>query len=67
MTILEKTMKNEDMFGGVLPTLDLNIWVADNNRIMFSFFEKAMVSPLVLHKRSAMPDGIRKATLNQGW
>ena len=24
-----------------------------------------MVSPLVLHKRSAMPEGLRRATLNQ--
>ena len=24
-----------------------------------------MVSPMVLHKRSAMPEGVRRATLNQ--
>ena len=59
---LKLTMENESMFGGVLPTLDLNIWISESNEILYSFFEKAMVSPLVLHKRSAMPEGI---TLNQ--
>ena len=48
-----------------LPTLDLKIWVADDNTIMYLFFEKEMVSPMVLHKRSAMPEGVRRATLNQ--
>ena len=62
---LKLTMENESMFGGVLPTLDLNIWISESNEILYSFFEKAKVSPLVLHKRSAMPEGIRRATLNQ--
>ena len=53
------------MFGGVLPTLDLEMWVSETNKILFSFFEKKMVSPMVLHKRSAMPEGVRRATLNQ--
>ena len=62
---LELTMETEEMFGGVLPTLDLKLWVSSRNRIMFSFFEKAMVSTMVLHKRSAIPEGVRRATLNQ--
>ena len=53
------------MFGGVLPTLDLVIWVDEYNNTIYSFYEKPMVSPMVLHKRSAMPEGIRRATLNQ--
>ena len=43
---------------------DLNIWISESNEVLYSFFEKAMVSPLVLHNRSAMPEGIRRATLN---
>ena len=35
------------------------------NRILFSFFEKSMVSSMVLHKMSAIPEGVRRATLNQ--
>ena len=53
------------MFNSVLPTLDLVIWVSDTNKVMFSFYKKEMVSPMVLHKRSAMPEGVRRATLNQ--
>ena len=64
-TWLELTMETEDMFNGVLPTLDLQLWVSSGNRILFSFFEKAMVSAMVLHKRSAIPEGVRRATLNQ--
>ena len=59
------TMEHEEMFNGVLPTLDLIIWVSSGNKVMFSFYEKEMVSPMVLHKRSAMPEGVRRATLNQ--
>ena len=63
------TMETEEMFEDKkLPTLDIKIWVEveDNvNVIKFEFFEKEMVSPMVLHRRSAMPEGIRRATLNQ--
>ena len=63
------TMETEEMFRDKkLPTLDVKIWVEveDNiNRILFIFFEKEMVSPMVLHKRSAMREGIRRDTLNQ--
>ena len=60
------TMETEDMFvDRKLPTLDIKIWVTVDNIILFTFFEKEMVSPMVLHKRSAMPEGIRRATLNQ--
>ncbi len=61
---LRLTLEHEDMFGGVLPTLDLVIWVDEYNNTIYSFYEKPMVSPMVLHKRSAMPEGIRSATLN---
>ena len=59
------TMETEDMFNGVLPTLDLEIWVRDDNKILYQYFEKTMVPNMVLHRRSAMPEGTRRATLNQ--
>ena len=62
---LRLTMEHEGMFNGVLPTLDLVIWVSMDNKVLYKFFEKEMVSPMVLHKRSAMPEGVRRATLNQ--
>ena len=62
---LRLTMEHEGMFGGVLPTLDLILWVNGQNKTVYSFFEKPMASNMVLHKRSAMPEGVRRATLNQ--
>ena len=59
------TMETEDMFGGVLPTLDLEIWVRDDNKVLFKYYKKPMVPNMVLHRRSAMPEGTRRATLNQ--
>ena len=53
------------MFNGVLPTLDLEIWVRDDKKILYQYFENAMVPNMVLHRRSAMPEGTRRATLNQ--
>ena len=58
---LRLTMENESMMGFCQPW---NILVSETNEILYSFFEKAMVSPLVLHKRSAMPEGIRRFTKN---
>ena len=29
------TMENEEMFNGVLPTLDLEIWVRNDNKILY--------------------------------
>ena len=62
---LTLTMETEDMFQGVLPTLDLEIWVTCNNEVLFQYYEKSMVPITVLHKRSAMPENTRRATLNQ--
>ena len=43
----------------------MKIWVTANNIIMVMFFEKEMGSPMVLHRRSAIPEGIKRAKLNQ--
>ena len=37
------TMETEDMFGGVLPSLDLAIWVREDNKVLFQYYEKPMV------------------------
>ena len=62
---LSLTMETEDMFGGWLPTLNLEIRILDNNKFMFFYFEKATIPNMVLHRRSAMPEATRRATLNQ--
>ena len=59
------TMETVDDFGGKLPTLDLNIWVRDDNVIVYIFYQKPMASSMVIQKRSAMPENMRVATLNQ--
>ena len=53
------------MFGGMLPTLDLQIWVRPDNKVLFKYFEKTMTPITVLHARSAIPESTRRATLNQ--
>jgi hypothetical protein len=56
---------NENMFNGVLATLDLDIGIREDKKVLFQYFEKSLVPNMVLHSRSAMPEGTRRATLNQ--
>ena len=53
---LSLTMETEVDFNGVLPTLDLSIWVREDNKTMYIFFSKPMASNMVLQRRSAMPE-----------
>ena len=60
------TMESQDDFGdGTLPTLDLRVWVREDNKVMYSFYEKPMSSNQVIQKASAMPENMRMSTLNQ--
>ena len=52
-------------FNGVLPTLDLIIWVGDDNKILYKFYQKPMCSNMVLQRGSAMPENMKVASLNQ--
>ena len=62
---LNLTMETEDMFGGALPTLDLELWVREDNKVLYRYFEKSMIPDMVVHRRSAIPESNRRATLNQ--
>ena len=62
---LNFTMESVDDFEGKLPTLDLSIWIREDNIILYIFFQKPMASSMVIQKRSAMPENMRVATLNQ--
>jgi hypothetical protein len=54
------TMESGDDFpDGRLPTLDLNIWVGEDNVTRYIFFEKPMASSMVIQRRSAMPENIQ--------
>ena len=62
---LRFTMECIDDFGGKLPTLDLSIWVMEDNTVVYIFYEKQMASSMVIQKRSAMPENMRMSSLNQ--
>ena len=51
-------------FEGVLPTLDLVIWVGDNNQVLYRYYQKPMASNMVLQRGSAMPENMKVASLN---
>ena len=48
-----------------LPTQDLKIWVSEDNKCLYTFFEKPTATNQVIHKESAMPENMRVSTLNQ--
>ena len=53
-------------FGGVLPSLDLNIWVREeDNRTMYTFYEKPMASDMTIQREAAMPENMKISSLNQ--
>ena len=33
------SMETEDMFQGVLPTLDLELWVTESNLVMYQYYD----------------------------
>ena len=59
------TMETEIMFDGTLPTLDLQLWVNRENKVVYKYYEKPTTPATVLHARSAIPEATRRATLNQ--
>ena len=63
---LNLTMESILDFDGVLPTLDLTIWTREeDNKTMFLFYTKPMSSNTVLQRKSAMPENMKVASLNQ--
>ena len=63
---LNLTMESILDFEGVLPSLDLAIWTREeDNKTMFLFYSKPMRSNTVLQWKSAMPENMKVASLNQ--
>ena len=62
---LKLTMESVLDFDGVLPTLDLIIWVGDDDKILYKFYQKPMCSNMVLQRGSAKPENMKVASLNQ--
>jgi hypothetical protein len=46
-------------------TLSLEIWVTNDNKVVYQYYEKSMTPYIVLHMRSAMLESTRRSTLNQ--
>ena len=64
---LTMTMDTADDFNGVLPTLDLELWVRvrEDNKTMYSFYGKQMSSNMVIQRSNSMPENMLVASLNQ--
>ena len=45
------TLESVDDFIGVSPTLDLSIWVREDNKTMYKFFQKPIASNMVLQRQ----------------
>ena len=64
-SFLKLTMESEIDFGGTLPSLDLTLWVRDvDNKTLYAFYEKPMVTNMMIQRRSAMPENMLMSTLN---
>ena len=62
-TFLKLTMESCMDFDGVLPTLDLIIWVRkEDNKTMYSFYSKPMASSKVLQSDFEMPENMKVTT-----
>ena len=59
------TMETEDEFGGKLPTLDLQLWVREDNKTMYLYYEKPMSSNMVIQRSSSMSENMLVSSLNQ--
>ena len=65
-SFLKLTMESCLDFDGVLPTLDLIIWVRkEDNKTLYSFYSKPMASSKVLQSDGAMPENMKVTPLNQ--
>ena len=62
---LTLTMESVDDYNGVLPTLDLSLWVRWENKTMFKFYQKPMASNMVMQRRSSMPENMKISSLTQ--
>merc|ERR1740123_672475 len=62
---LKFEMEHEEMFPeNKLPTLDFKMWMEDN-RIMYSFYQKEVANKAVINKISALSENVKVASLTQ--
>ena len=62
---LKFEMEHQEMFPeNKLPTLDFKMWVEDN-KIMYSFYQKEVANKAVINKLSALSENVKVASLTQ--
>ena len=62
---LKFEMEHEEMFPEKkLPTLDFKMWMEDN-KIMYSFYQKEVANKAVINKLSALSENVKVASLTQ--
>ena len=54
----------EEYQDGCLPTLDLNIWVGEDNQVNWKFFEKPTTTSVTVQMRSAYEENSKQKTLS---
>ena len=65
MNFLKMTMETAlDFEDRMLPTLDTKLWIREDNKVMYLFFEKKMASNQALQKDTAMPENQKMSSLN---
>ena len=64
-TDLQWTYEHQEMYADQsVPTLDANLKVQDNCLILFTFFQKSMAKQSVIHRKSAMGENVKIASLS---
>ena len=62
---LKFEMETPTMFeNGRLPTLDFELWTV-GERILYSFYQKPMANKLLIHRKSALGENVKVASLTQ--
>ena len=64
---LKFKMEHEEMFEEKkLPTLDFKLWVEENKILfLYSFYQKEVANKQVIHKKSALSENVKVASLTQ--
>ena len=59
-------METPMMFeNGRLPTLDFVCWVSNENKVLYSFYEKPMARKTLIQRKSALGENVKIASLTQ--
>ena len=52
-----------DFVDGRLPTLDFKLWIGEENKVFFTFFEKPTSSNQMLHRNTALSENTKVSNM----